>query len=206
MQWFKARSCAAAVRVPPLFGFEAGPPACCRLTHSERPKPATSRRSGLRAFRPGWGILALPLLTALTVLVGCRTASKAPLFTATGPGWRVQEGQALWRPWRQSPELGGELTLASHADGRCVIQFAKTPLPLVLAQTTRTNWFIEFAPRQKGFAGPQPPPVRFAWLYLPAALAGQSLPSVLRFQHKPDGGWRLENTRSGETVEGFLAP
>jgi hypothetical protein len=28
----------------------------------------------------------------------------------------------------------------------------------------------------------------------------------LRFERKPDGGWRLENTRSGETLEGFLAP
>ena len=67
---------------------------------------------------------------------GCRTAGEAPLFTAAGPGWRVQEGQALWRPGRQFPELGGELVMARHEDGRCVIQFAKTPLPLVLAQTT----------------------------------------------------------------------
>jgi len=41
--------------------------------------------------------------------------------------------------------------MASHADGRCVIQFTKTPLPLVLAQTSRTNWLIEFPPRQMGF-------------------------------------------------------
>ena len=158
----------------------------------------TARSSGLALWL---ALLTVPMLSA-----GCRTAGEAPLFTATGLGWRVQEGQALWRPRRQSPELGGELVLASHADGRCVIQFAKTPLPLVLAQTTRTNWFIEFPPRQKCFTGPPPPPVRFAWLYLAAALAGESLPSALRFQHKPDGGWRLENTRSGETVEGFLGP
>ena len=96
--------------------------------------------------------------------------------------------------------------MASHEDGRCVIQFSKTPLPLVFAQTTRTNWLIEFPPQRMGRAGRQPPPVRFAWLYLPAALTGEPLPAELRFQHKPDGGWRLENTRSGETVEGFLGP
>ena len=50
------------------------------------------------------------------------------------------------------------------------------------------------------------PPTRFAWLYLPAALSGQPLPDRFRFEQKADGGWRLENTRSGETVEGFLNP
>ena len=148
--------------------------------------------------------LGLVLLTAVMLSAGCRTAGKAPLFTATGPGWRVQEGQALWKPGRQFPELGGELVMASHEDGRCVVQFAKTPLPLVMAQTTRTNWRIEFPPRRMSFGGRQPPPVRFAWLYLAAALSGDPLPSALRFQRKPDGGWRLENTRSGESVEGFL--
>ena len=150
--------------------------------------------------------LRLVLLAVPVLLVGCRTAPHAPLFVAAGPGWRVQEGQALWRPGRELPELGGELVVASHEDGRCAIQFAKTPLPLVLAQTTRTNWLIEFPPRRMSFNGRRPPPVRFTWLHLAAALTGESLPSPLRFQRKPDGGWRLENPRSGETVEGFLGP
>ena len=150
--------------------------------------------------------LRLALVTVPLLLGGCRTAPHAPLFVATGPGWRVQQGQALWRPGSQLPELAGELLVASHDDGRCAIQFAKTPLPLVLAQTTRTNWLIEFPPRRMSFEGCHPPPIRFAWLHLSAALAGEPLPSPLRFQRKPDGGWRLENPRSGETVEGFLGP
>jgi hypothetical protein len=96
--------------------------------------------------------------------------------------------------------------MASHEDGRCVIEFAKTPMPLVLAQTSRTNWYIGFPAPRMSFAGSQPPPTRFAWLYLAAALSGDSLPAALRFQRKADGGWKLENTRSGETVEGFLGP
>ena len=150
--------------------------------------------------------LRLALLAVSMLSAGCRTASDAPLFTATGPGWQVQQGQALWRPGRQYPELGGELVVASHESGCCSIEFAKTPLPLVLAQTTRTNWQVEFPPRRMSFDGSWPPPTRFGWLYLPAALSGDSLPSGFRFQRKPDGGWRLENTRSGETVEGFLGP
>ena len=150
--------------------------------------------------------LRLALLTVPVLLTACRTPDHAPLFVAAGPGWRVQEGQALWRPRRQFPELAGELVVASHEDGRCAIQFAKTPLPLVLAQTTRTNWLIEFPAQRMSFTGRRSPPTRFAWLYLPAALSSNSLPSALRFQRKPDGGWRLENTRSGETLEGFLGP
>ena len=150
--------------------------------------------------------LGLALLAGLAPCAGCRTAAPSSLFTASGPGWHVQEGQALWRPGSRYPELGGELVMASDAEGRCTIQFTKTPLPLVLAQTTRTNWLIEFPARRMSFSGHRAPPTRFAWLYLHAALSGASLPSTLRFQRKPDGGWRLENTRSGETVEGFLAP
>jgi hypothetical protein len=151
----------------------------------------------------------LPRLAALGAILacgGCYTAPKAPLFTASGSGWRVQEGQALWRPKHDFPELAGELVVASDDDGHCMIQFAKTPLPLVQAQTTRAKWRIEFPARRMGFGGALPAPTRFTWLYLPAALSGQPLPDRFHFQRKPDGGWRLENIRSGETVDGFLGP
>jgi len=96
--------------------------------------------------------------------------------------------------------------MVSHEDGRCAIEFAKTPLSLVSAQTTSTNWLIQFPAGRMSFTGHRQPPVRFGWLYLHAALAGEPLPSSLHFERKPDGGWRLENTRTGETLEGFLAP
>jgi len=161
---------------------------------------------GLSAGRVFCSALWLALLASLPLCSGCRTPRESDLFTTSGPGWRIQEGQALWRPRRGFPELGGDIVMASHADGRCVIQFTKTPLPLVLAQTSRTNWLIEFPPRQMGFMGKGSPSKRFAWLHLHAALAGDALPSGYRFQHKPEGGWRLENDRSGEALDGFLAP
>ena len=156
-----------------------------------------------RLFRP---VLWLALLIIAMLSSGCRTTTGASLFTTSGPGWHVQEGQALWRPGRGLPELGGDLVMASHEDGRCAIEFAKTPLSLVSAQTTRTNWLIQFPAGRIGFTGRRQPPARFAWLYLPAALSGEQLPPPLRFERKPDGGWRLENTRSGETLEGYLKP
>lgn len=150
--------------------------------------------------------LWLALLAFLLLCSGCRTPRDSDLFTTSGPGWRVQEGQALWRPRHGMPELGGDVVMASHTDGRCVVQFTKTPLAILLAQTSRTNWLIEFPPRRMGFMGRGSPPKRFAWLHLYAALAGDPLPSGFQFQRKPDGGWRLENTRSGESMEGFLGP
>jgi hypothetical protein len=144
-------------------------------------------------------------LLAFLLCVGCRTA-KQDLFTVSGPGWQVRQGQALWRPRHGFPELGGDIVLASHTDGRCVIQFAKTPISLLSAQTSGTNWLIQFPAGDLAFAGRRRPPTRFAWLYLPAALAGESVPAPLKFEEKPDGGWRLENKRTGETIEGFLAP
>ena len=114
----------------------------------------------MRSFdiRPHYPALWLALLAGLTLSAGCRTASPLPLFTASGPGWHVQEGQALWRPRHGYPEIGGDIVLASHEDGRCLVQFAKTPLSLVLAQTTPTNWLIQFPPARMSFRGHRQPP------------------------------------------------
>ncbi|HYA79005.1 MAG TPA: hypothetical protein VED19_00685 [Candidatus Nitrosopolaris sp.] len=144
-------------------------------------------------------------LAVLVLSCGCRTTTQS-LFTASGPGWHVQQGQALWRPQHGLPEFGGDLVLAGDTHSRALIQFDKTPLSLVFVQTTPDHWLIRFPQRQVSFSGHGPGPIRFAWLYLPAALAGEQLPSPLHFEHKPDGGWRLENTRTGETLEGFLSP
>lgn len=96
--------------------------------------------------------------------------------------------------------------MATQMGGRCAVQFSKTPFPLVLAQRTSNQWFIEFPPRHSSFSGRHQPPTRYAWLYLGAALAGESLPSPLHFERQADGQWRLENLSSGETLEGFLSP
>src|ERR1700690_567091 len=145
------------------------------------------------------------LLAVLLLAAGCQTSTTS-LFTAAGPGWRVQEGQALWRPRHGYPELAGDLVAVSDQNGRCLLQFSKTPLLLASAQVTRTNWLIQFPPQEMSFAGRGKPPARFLLLHLPAALAGEPLPGQLRFETKPDQSWRLENVRSGESLEGFLSP
>ena len=149
--------------------------------------------------------LCLLLLASVLCWCGCRTAPQS-LFTATGPDWRVQQGQALWRPQRGLPEFGGDLVLASDDAGRHLIQFDKTPVAILSAQTTSNRWLIQFPQRNMRFSGHGPGSTRFGWLYLPAALDGKTLPKNFHFERKPDGGWRLENSRTGETLEGFLSP
>lgn len=136
---------------------------------------------------------------------GCQS-TRQNLFIVNGPGWRVEQGQAVWRPKADLPEFGGDLVLARDDHGRCLIQFDKTPMAILSAQVTSNRWLIKFPQRNLSFGGFMPPSSRFGWLYLPDALAGKPLPKFIRFTQTPDGGWRLENSRTGETVEGFLAP
>jgi hypothetical protein len=166
--------------------------------------------TGFSESKPSWifgarFFLWLVLPAMLALVCGCQTTQKN-LFVASGPGWHIRQGQALWRPERGLPEFGGDLVLAGDDAGRCLIQFDKTPMEMVSAQTTSSQWLIKFPQRQMSFSGSGPGPARFAWLYLPAALAGKPPPPPLHFENKPDGGWRLENSRTGETLEGFLSP
>jgi hypothetical protein len=150
--------------------------------------------------------LGVALLSGLFLATGCRSPLELGLFSTSGPGWQVREGQALWRPNHRYPEMAGDLVLATNEDGRRVVHFTKTPLPVVLAQTAPGRWYIEFPPRRLSFSGAHAPPARFLWLHVAAALEGKPLPKEVRFERKVDGGWRLENVRSGESLEGFLTP
>ena len=164
-------------------------------------RPAAAFSAGLwyRQILPSW------LLLSLALLCGCQTSTRN-LFSANGPGWRVQQGQALWRPKNGLPEFGGDLVVARDDDGRCLIQFDKTPMAILSAQVTTNRWLIKFPQREMSFSGCGAGWTRFAWLYLPAALDGKPLPKKFKFTQKPDGGWRLENSSTGESVEGFLSP
>ena len=150
-----------------------------------------------------WLICSLPV--GLLFLCGCQTSTQS-LFPTTGPDWHVQQGQALWRPKSGLPEFGGDLVLARDDAGNCLIQFDKTPLAILSAQTTSNRWLIKFPQKNWSFSGNGDAPLRLSWLYLPIALDGKPLPKQLHFENKPDGGWLLENSKTGEIVEGFLSP
>jgi|GEM_PF-1428077 len=152
---------------------------------------------------PGVVVWAALLLLA-QFCVSCRSTAPFPSVDLSEPGWQVQQGQAVWKLGKDKPELAGEITLARNADGRSVVEFSKTPFPLVRATISGTQWQIEFPPQKLHFSGRGQPPARLAWLHLMQALTGKPVSPPWHFESRPNGGWRLENFRRGESVEGYL--
>jgi hypothetical protein len=146
--------------------------------------------------------LALVVLLCLS----CRTLPPLPPADFAWPGWRLQQGQALWKPSRAAPELAGDLLLATNSDGSCVVQFSKTPFSLATAQVADDAWQIVFGDNRHSWRGQGLPPPRFAWFQLPHALAGLEPPRPWRFSRRADNSWRLENARTGEVLEGMFFP
>ncbi|MGA2242133.1 MAG: hypothetical protein ABSH11_08850 [Verrucomicrobiota bacterium] len=153
------------------------------------------------------GVIALAgLLLLLQFCASCRSTAPFPSVDLSEPGWRVQQGQAVWKFAKNKPELAGEITFAQHADGRCLMEFSKTPFPLVQAKVSVTRWEIEFPPQKLHFSGGGQPPARLMWLQLMQALTGKPVAPPWHFELRPNGGWRLENPLRGESVEGYLEP
>ena len=151
-----------------------------------------------------WGV-SLLLGCFLFVLAGCRTAPLPPV-NLSEPGWKLREGQAVWRRGKQASEIAGEVQIATHPDGRVWLQFTKSPIPLVVGQITSTRWQIQFVSQNRTFSGPGQPPSRLGWLQLARAVSGAAAAGVWVWQQQADGAWRLENPSSGEVIEGYLAP
>ena len=127
---------------------------------------------------------------------GCRTAHPFPPLDVSAPGWRVQEGQAVWKPPGKRPELAGDFLVATNQNGNFFVQFSKTPFPLVTASVTGAEWQIQFGADTYSWHGRGRPPQRFVWFKLPAALLTAPDPGRL---------W-LSNPRTGETLEVHLFP
>jgi hypothetical protein len=137
----------------------------------------------------------------LLACVSCRTAPLPPADFSQ-PGWQVHEGQAVWKPTKNRPELAGDLLLATNATGDYFIQFTKTPFSMAVARRQADLWQIEFGTGEHAWSGKGTPPRRFSWFQLPTALDGTDPTPPWKFTAKPDHCWRLENPRTGESLEG----
>jgi hypothetical protein len=122
------------------------------------------------------------------------------------PGWKVQQGEATWKPGKKHSEFTGEIVVASREDGRSFVQFATVAFPIVTAQCAASHWQIEFPSRKLRFGGAGKPSSRFGWLQLSQALRHERLAEQWHFEQGSDGRWRLENRESGECLEGILFP
>jgi hypothetical protein len=151
------------------------------------------------------GLLATACVLVI-FLAGCAGIPRLPPVNLSETGWATRHGQAVWRYDRHATEIAGDLTLATNFDGRMFVGFSKNPVSLVIAQTTADSWQFEFVPREKIYSGKNPPPARLPWLLLPDCLRGNPPPKPWTWQPLPDNHWRLENSRTGESLEGYLDP
>ncbi len=107
---------------------------------------------------------------------------------------------------KNKPELAGELLFATNSTGDCFVQFSKTPFTLATAQVMQGQWQIEFGSGEHSWTGEGEPPSRFAWFQLGPALNGEKLHRAWRFERADTTHWRLDNRRTGESLEGSFFP
>jgi hypothetical protein len=141
---------------------------------------------------------------AAALLLGCRSLPPLPEADLHQAGWVVREGQAVWRPKRDGAEIAGDLMVATGPGGDAFVQFTKNPFPMVTARVDGGQWQIESPLQNRRYTGRGQPPARIVWLLLPRALAGQTLPGGWSWQAIDRTQWRLTNSSTGETLEGFL--
>ena len=146
------------------------------------------------------------IAVSLLALSGCRTTPALPAANFSEPGWRVQQGQAVWKARATAPEIAGEVLFGTHPDGRSLIQFTKTPFPIVVAQAVSDRWEIQFVPEGRTFRGRGQPPKYFGWLHLLSALAARPLPDNFTLSRPAPSTWRLASPVTGEFIEGYFLP
>jgi hypothetical protein len=147
------------------------------------------------------------LALVFLLLTGCQTAPRLPRVDLAQPGWTTRQGQAVWRERTGEPEIAGELLVATRADGACLVEFTKTPLPMIVLQTTTNAWQFQYVPANRTYSGRGAPPTRVAvWLHLARCLAGSPPPKLWQWNVQTKNSWRLANPYSGEFLEGYLAP
>ena len=150
-------------------------------------------------FRLPRGLISLLLFLAV-LGQGCRSLPPADI---TAPGWSVRQGQAVWhRP--DGGEIAGELLVAQGPAARWVVQFIKTPFPLMLGQLTAQAWEVTIPTEKRHFSGPGNPPTKILLLHLPRALSGLPLARDLKWENDSSAHWKLSNLKSGEYLEGYL--
>jgi hypothetical protein len=146
------------------------------------------------------------LASVVLLATACRTLPPLPPVNLSEPGWKLQQGQALWRSKRDAPEIAGEIVFATHPSGRTMLQLTKNPLPFVSVQISGEAWQIEFVPQHRRFSGRGTPTPRLLWIHLSRALNGTKPPAPLKFEQTEPHGFTLENPRTGESISGFLNP
>ncbi len=145
-------------------------------------------------------IFRLTAAVFAAALVGCATMAPLPSANLEEPGWTVRQGQALLKE-PGKPEIAGEIMVATRNDGEALVQLTKNPFPLVTARSTPHGWQVQSHTDNKFYSGHGKPPNRIIFLHVPRMLAGESAPKGWSYQKLAEGGYRIENSGRGESLE-----
>ena len=148
-------------------------------------------------------LISICRIVLLGSICSCRSLPPIPAANLSEQGWTVRQGQAVWRRARGAPEIAGELLVGTRTNGEALVQFNKTPFPIVIAQKTSERWEIQVPARNETHVGPGNPPGRIVWFRLAEALAGDTLPPPWSWRYDSNG-WTLENRTSGESLSGYF--
>ena len=166
--------------------------------------PSLGQVKSVLRMRCGQFPAFLPVCLGLLTVFGCQSVPSFAPVDLKAPDWKIRQGQAVWRQNRSSPEIAGEVLVATKPDGQAFIQFTKTPFPLINAQISDGKWQVEISMQNRRFSGKGRPPKRLIWLRLPSLLAGDKPPAGWSWQFENTKEWRLENRSSGELIEGYF--
>ena len=161
----------------------------------------SSKKPYVRSHGILWVQARLRLWLLMFGLTGC--ASFAPPFPEVNladPGWMLWSGQAIWKPNSEGSVIAGDLIAAHHTNGDILVNFSKSPLSILTAQSAGEWWRIDFLERGRSYSGRGEPPQRIIWFSLPDLLKGAPAPNNWIVRSIADGEWSVTNQQTGETI------
>lgn len=151
-------------------------------------------------MKPRWS-----LSICLLILAGCVSSRKFSPVDFNSPGWTVKQGQAIWKPEINKPEIAGDVVLATNPDGNAFVQFSKS-FPLVTARLEPPYWTVEFATQQKRYSGKGKGPERIVWLQLLHLIESAAPGKHWQVEHPSSDSIALENRERGERLQVYFQP
>lgn len=137
----------------------------------------------------------------LLFIAGCATPQ--PPADLSAPGWKVQQGQAIWKPEDGKTEITGDVVLSTHPTGGAYVQFSKA-MPILSGRISSSGWEFEATPEGKRYSGGGKPPNRIIWLQMLRALEGREISERWTVAHTSDDFISLEDHHTGERLQVHL--
>jgi hypothetical protein len=162
------------------------------------------RGTGAKTQRKGQGSQIGKGLAFVAVFFccACATLPPFPAVDLSNAGWQTKQGQAIWKPRKNAPELAGDLLVAVNRSGAAMAQFSKT-LPIANVQITASGWEASFGPEGKRYSSRGKPPSRIVWFELIRALRNEPLQRGWSLKANSQDHIALESS-SGESLEVFF--